>query len=98
VTEPDNRAEQERIAKEAERLRTDEPFARAVTGARNAAVARLAEAEQALVQAVLTEQPTGEAVNDVRRLQAKIEAIDALTTEIAHIIIRGTPRVLKPVA
>lgn len=92
------RREDERIAKEADRLRSDEIFANAVKGARNDATAQLAQAEQRLIDAVLKSNPTGDAAHDVRRLQARIEAIDALTTEIAHMIIRGTPRVPKPVA
>lgn len=98
MTEPDKRAEQERIAKEAERLRTDEPFAMAVFAAIKSAEEELAAAEKRLVQAALTDEPTGRAAHEVRLYQAKVEAIKALTTEIAALIVRGTPRVLKPVA
>jgi len=98
VTEPDKRREAERIAKEAERLRTDEPFAMAVLAAIGTAEEELVAAEKRLVQAVLANEPTGPAAHEVRLLRAKIEAIRGLTTEIAALIIRGTPRVLKPVA
>ncbi len=92
------RREAERMAMEAERLRTDDACASAVKAARNSASDQLIATEQRLVKAVLEDTPTGEPANEVRRLQAQIAAIDALTTEIAYIIIRGKPREVKLVA
>lgn len=87
-----------RLAREAERLRTDEPFAEAMKTAYADATTALAAAKDSLVDAVLKNEPIGPAAHEVRLQQAKIEALSSLTTEIAALIIRGKPRVLKPVA
>lgn len=97
MTEQERR-EAERMAMEAERLRNDEAFQHAILNADATAKADLAQAEKALSAAVLARQDTGPAEDEVRRQMAKIDAISALTTEIAALIIRGKPRVLKPVA
>lgn len=74
------------LANEAERLRTDRPFAEAITIMRR-------EAIEELVRVDVIEHP-----NRARQLQANIIAIDSLCTEIAAQILRGKPRENKPVA
>lgn len=66
-------------AQEAERIRTDPIFQDAVRLARK-------EAIDAMIAGDASDAPT------MLRLQAKVIAIDALTTEIANMILRGTPR------
>lgn len=90
--------DEERLAKESERLRTDQPFAEAVQAIHADAVARLAKAEQDAIVALLAKQPTEEPVSRIVQAKATIEAINGLTTAIAHQILRGTPRERKPVA
>lgn len=76
---------QKSLAIEAERLRTDRPFAEAVIAIRREAIERL-----------VTVDPTDQAA--VMNLQAYIRAIDALCGEIAAQILRGTPQKGPPVA
>lgn len=78
--------DQKILAQEADRLRTDRPFAEAITIMRK-------EAVEALVNVDVVEDP-----NKARQLQANIRAIDALCTEIAAMILRGNLRSNKPVA
>ncbi len=88
----------EKLAKESDRLRNDAPFAEAVKAIHHDAVARLAKAEQDAVDALLTKAPTDEPVHRIVQARATIEAIEGLTTAIAHQILRGTPREKSPVA
>lgn len=73
------------LAQEAERLRTDQPFALAITALRKEAIEKLLSVDP-------TDTPA------VMNLQAYIRAIDALCGEIAAQILRGTPQKVKPVA
>ena len=91
-------ASPEKIAKESERLRTDLPFAQAVKSIHADATARLAKAEQDAIAALLAQKDTAEPVSRIVQANATIAAIEALTTTIAHQILRGTPRETKPVA
>lgn len=77
--------DQQALAVEAERLRTDRPFAQAVIALRKDAVEKL-----------VTVDPTD--TTAVMNLQAYIRAIDALCGEIAAQILRGTPQKAPPVA
>ena len=76
---------QKSLAIEAERLRTDRPFAEAVRALRKDAVEKL-----------IIVDPTDQAA--VMNLQAYVRAIDALCGEIAAQILRGTPQKGPPVA
>lgn len=77
--------DQKALAVEAERLRTDRPFAQAVIALRREAVEKL-----------VTVDPTDQTA--VMNLQAYIRAIDAPCGEIAAQILRGTPQKAPPVA
>lgn len=66
-------------AQEADRLRSDPIFQEAVLNARRYAV-------EAMIQGDASDTA------EMLRLQAKVVAIDALTTEIANMILRGKPR------
>lgn len=65
-------------ATNADKLRRDPTFQFAVLEARKAALEELADID-----------PTD--ADAIRAAQAKVKAIDQLTTELAAIIIRGTP-------
>ncbi|HTH11016.1 MAG TPA: hypothetical protein VMA55_15720 [Acidovorax sp.] len=88
----------EKLAKESERLRTDQPFAEAVKTIHAEAKAALAKAEHDAVAALLKHDSTEEPVSRIVQARATIAAIEALTTTIAHQILKGTPRETKPVA
>lgn len=90
--------EQTLLAKESERLRSDQPFAEAVKSIHHDALAQLAKAEQDAIAALLVNQNTDEPKSRIVQARATISAIEALTTTIAHQILRGTPRETKPVA
>lgn len=87
----------EKLAKESERLRTDIPFAEAVSAIHEDAKKELARAERVAIDALLAKAPTDEALSRIVQARATIAAIEALTTTIAHQILRGTPRERKPV-
>jgi len=71
--------EQIHRAEQAERLRTDPAFQRAVVEIRRQAVEALVKADPVDADAI-------------RAQQARINAIDALCGEIANEILRGTPQ------
>lgn len=71
-------------AVDAERLRQDTAFQRAVTTIRKSALEALANVDPAQA-------------DEIRTIQAQIRAIDNLCTEIAATIIRGTPQRQNPV-
>ena len=73
------------LAIEAERLRTDRPFAEAILIMRKDAIEKLVSVDPNDTQAVMN-------------LQAYVRAIDGLCTEIASQILRGTPQKSTPVA
>lgn len=73
------------LALEAERLRTDRPFAEAVITIRKEAIEKMLSVDPADTQAVMN-------------LQSYVRAIDALATEIGAQIIRGKPQRTNPVA
>lgn len=76
--------EQDQIdAVNADRLRQDPIFQKAVLDARKAALEELAEIDASDTEAI-------------RTAQAKVKAISALSTSIANIIIRGTPQRPNP--
>lgn len=87
-----------KIAKESERLRTDVPFAEAVKAIHADAIAQLVKAEQDAIAALMANQNTDEPKSRIVQARATIAAIEALTTQIAYQILRGTPREIKPVA
>lgn len=87
-----------KLAKESERLRTDLPFAEAVKAIHADAKAVLANAEHDAIAALLAQQDTAEPVSRIVQAKATLSAIEALTTTIAHQILKGTPREIKPVA
>lgn len=70
-------------AVDAERLRQDPAFQRAVLDARKAALEELAVIDASDTEAI-------------RTAQAKVKAISALTTALASTIIRGTPQRQNP--
>lgn len=72
-------------AANAETLRRDPTFQAAVLGARKSAL-----------EALATVVPTD--VEAIRNAQAKIKAIDELSTELARMIIIGTPQRTNPAA
>lgn len=88
----------EKLAKESERLRQDQAFAEAVKAIDHDAQAAIQAAEAQAVEALLTNQNVDAARQAVVQARANKNAIDALTTAIAHQILRGTPRDTKPVA
>lgn len=88
----------ELLAKESERLRTDQPFAEAVKAVHAEAKAAQAQAEADAVAALLANQDTSEAVGRIVQAKAVVSAVEALTTQIARQILKGTPREIKPVA
>lgn len=71
-------------AVDAERLRQDPSFQRALTAVRKKAV-----------EALVLVDPTN--TDEIRNAQAQIRAIDNLCTELADTIIRGTPQRQNPV-
>jgi len=77
--------DQQNLAIETERLRTDRPFADAVKAIRADAMERFNTVDPSDPSAVMN-------------LQAYVRAIDALCGEIAAQILRGTPRKGPPVA
>lgn len=74
-----------RLAQEAGRLRSDQPFAEAIKAMRKDAIEKLVSVDP-------TDTPA------VMNLQAYVRAIDALCGEIAAQILRGTPQKSSPVA
>ncbi len=71
-------------AVDAERVRQDPAFRKAVLAIRKNALEALANVDP--VQA-----------DEIRTLQAQVRAIDSLCTELADTIIRGTPQRQNPV-
>lgn len=78
-----------RQAEEAERLRTDTAFASAVTSAHTAARDELTALNARLAEAAILNRDTGEIVGQIVLARARIDAINAITTEIANAIVRG---------
>ncbi len=70
-------------AENADRLRQDPAFQKAVLDARKAALEELAVIDASDVEAI-------------RTAQAKVRAISALSTALANTIIRGTPQRANP--
>lgn len=71
-------------AVDAERVRQDPAFQKAVLAIRKKALETLANVDATKV-------------DEIRTLQAQIRAIDSLCTELADTIIRGTPQRQNPV-
>lgn len=88
----------EKLANESQRLREDQAFAEAVKAIHAAAKEALAAAERDAVAALMANKDTDEPKSRIVQSRATITAIEALTTEIANQILRGTPRETKPVA
>lgn len=88
----------EALARESDRLRNDQPFAEAVKAIHADATAKLVQAEQDAISALIAKANTDEPVSRIVQAKATIQAIEMLTTTIAHQILRGTPRERKPVA
>lgn len=88
----------EKLAKETERLRNDQPFAEAMTTLFHDAQKAIADAEAAAVAAMLAGEGMEAAKSAVIQARANKHAIEQFSTVLAHQILRGTPREIKPVA
>jgi hypothetical protein len=78
-----------RQAEEADRLRTDSAFAAAVISIHKDTEAELASKYAELAEAVVQGLDTNSLRLQIVERRAVIKAIEALTTEIAHVIARG---------
>lgn len=78
-----------RQAEEAERLRTDSAFAAAVIAIHKDTNAELADLYEKIAEALVQGLDTNSLRLQIVERRAIIKAIEALTTEIAHVIARG---------